>query len=182
MEFAHIKPADCTRSHPPPASHTKKSSTSLPLVSLFPLPFMHIRAFVCRQRVHAASESIFKASLRPCVTGPLRFWVYYCWDVSFLVKTHRCRWIQIWRHPRPGDVFSILFSHSSNTISLVAFYLPFLLLPPYAPQRLLPPVFPFFFSFFSTLPACSCSCLRASLLKGTLVHGLPHLPPALSFN
>lgn len=119
----------------------KKSPTSLPLVSLFPLSFMHIRAFVCHQHIHAPSESTFKASLRHYVTGLLRFWVYYCWDVSFLVKTHRCRWIQIWRRPRPGDVFNILFSHSSNTISLVAFYLPFLLLPPYAPQRLPPPVF-----------------------------------------
>lgn len=144
MEFAHIKPADF--SHPPPASAQKKSPTSLPLVSLFPLSFMHIRAFVCHHHIHAPSESIFKA-LRPCVTGPLCFWVYYCWDVSFLVKTHRCRWIQIWRRPRPGDVFSILFSHSSNTISLVAFYLPFLLLPPYAPQCLLPPVCVFFVFF-----------------------------------
>lgn len=66
-----------------------------PQPSLFYAP-MHMQGFLHTHRwVHAPLESTVQASLRASLTGLHRLWVYYSWDVSFFVKKHLGRWIQI---------------------------------------------------------------------------------------
>lgn len=101
------------------------------------------------------------------------FRVYNSWDVSFFVKMHLCRWIQIWRHPHPGDVSCVHFSHPSNTISPVAFYLSPTNPRPTAPRSLRRAL---------VLSGSQLLLLWAQLVKGNTGAWSSHPPSALAFN
>lgn len=78
---------------------------------------------------------------------------------------------------RPGDVSAILFSHPSNTVSPLAFYLP------HSSHSALPRTPPSPSGVRVLFPASQLLLLpEPSSLRETLVHGRPHLPSALPFN
>lgn len=176
-EYPAIKPAECFSPRPQPQLWHVCSRRP---PSLF-YARVHIQVFSpftrTHRQEHAPLRSIVHASLKASLTGLFCLWVYYSWDVSlFCQKAISAGGFRSKDVPRPGDVSSILFSHPSNTVSPLAFYLPH-------SSHCALPAHPLSLRCSVLFPASQLLLLsEPSSLRETLVHGRPHLPSALPFN